>query len=72
MTKNTLLRVEKKIKKIKNARRTPHSRQPAAKSPHTKAQQAAGMRECNRSATSKKSIRGKINERNKIKERVLK
>ena len=28
---------------------TPHSRQPTAKSPHTKAQQAAGMRECIRS-----------------------
>jgi hypothetical protein len=41
LTKNAQLRVDRKKIKKKIRRRTPYSRQPPPKSPHTKPQQAA-------------------------------
>jgi hypothetical protein len=59
---------EKKIKK-RTLHRTPHCRQPAAKA-HTQRLEAAGMRQCNRSATSKKGIRSLIKQKEVIENKI--
>jgi hypothetical protein len=60
LTKKAKLRVEKK-KKIR--RRTPHSRQPAAKSPHTKAQRRRVCVSATVLRNQKKSIRSSIKQK---------
>jgi hypothetical protein len=68
--KNAQLRVEK-IKKKEILQRTQHCRQPAAKSPRTKSQAAAGVRQCTRSAKSKKRPRTSIKQNENLKLKIF-